>query len=495
MLRDQSFNNASSDRPTSTHNFAAKRLTKRHRIARATHIAVDAIASPFNDHGTVPHPAKTYARPQSEGSLIDAEIYAHPVEGKWFATSYWTVTGSVLLGDGLLPHRLFQQFDTETEAVEAAGQRLINQTQNALGELASQPDWANQLDSLRQFVAKTVKDVRAKDTSLPLRGTTVIDLCAGVGAMAMGFTSHGAEVTLACEIDKHAQAVYQKNLNPARMHGDVCTLDGRKLVCDILTIGMVCTAFSKAGKQLGFEDPTLVLVYQSLLRLMTEIHAKVVIIECAPELLTQGGGSAADTVHKTLMRAGYRVQHRTLDAVGFGVPQFRNRSFIVATRVGLPVDDVLGYVFPKAKTPTARVKDIIEPNVPGHIGAEEIVFKAPSKAAIKKRGTEVAAGRRMTVGYIGGSKSQGYRVMSIDGIGATMTATGGGRAPCTGAYLINGKARGLTPREACRMQGFPEWFEHDKSPRQALKQAGNAVAVPLIRELAHQLVGLLRPNS
>ena len=446
-----------------------------------------AFASPFNDRGVVAYPAKTITRPGGSQPQIEVEFFAHAVEGQWMATTCWHTTTGHLPGDGNLPHLLSARFKSETEAVKAAGVRMVKQIEATLGEQGKTPLWAAQIADVDQYVDATVEQVRATDQSLEMHGLEVIDLCAGIGAMAMGFTSKGAVVKLACEKDKNALAVYQKNMKPLATHDDVCTLDGRKLVCDILSIGMICTALSRGGKKLGFNDPILADVYRHLLRLMTEIHAKVVVIECAAELLTNGGGSAADAVRKTLMRAGYRVQHRTLDAVGFGVPQFRNRSFIVATRIGLPVDDLLGYVFPTEQAPTARVKDIIDWSVPGHIEASEIVFS-------KLRKTKTTA-RRMKVGHIDGKKYQGYRVMSTEGLGATLTATGGGRARCTEAYLINGKARGLTPREACRMQGLPEWFEHHASPSQALKQAGNAVAVPLIRELANQLTGLLRPNA
>lgn len=64
-----------------------------------------------------------------------------------------------------------------------------------------------------------------------------------------------------------------------------------------------------------------------------------------------------------------------------------------------------------------------------------------------------------------------------------------------GAYLIDGKVRGLTPREACRMQGLPEWFEHDPDTRRALKQAGNALAYPLFRALGTQIADALKPRS
>jgi site-specific DNA-cytosine methylase len=179
----------------------------------------------------------------------------------------------------------------------------------------------------------------------------------------------------------------------------------------------------------------------------------------------------------------YRVQHRTLNATGFGVPQSRERSFIVATRLGLPADEVLGYVFPEEQAPTTTVEDILEPGIPATIADHEIELHTKEPA---KRTTEL-----VEVGLIGGKDCQGYRVYSPKGIGATMTASGGGRARCTGAYRVAGGARGLTPREASRMQGLPEWAAHHPVTTHALRHAGNAVAVPLARELGRQLAAHL----
>jgi site-specific DNA-cytosine methylase len=90
--------------------------------------------------------------------------------------------------------------------------------------------------------------------------------------------------------------------------------------------------------------------------------------------------------------------------------------------------------------------------------------------------------------------AQGYRLMSTWGLGATLAASSGGRAR-GGVYLVNGKARGLTPREANRMQGMPEWAAHHPLTTHALKHAGNAVAIPVARELGRQLGAILGRRS
>ncbi|MGH2149840.1 DNA cytosine methyltransferase, partial [Enterococcus faecalis] len=92
-------------------------------------------------------------------------------------------------------------------------------------------------------------------------------------------------------------------------------------------MGLLCQAFSKAGKGLGFADPKLAAAYKAALEVLETVDAKVIVIECSRQLLTQDGGKDAQTLIDRLTRAGYRVQHRTLNAAGFGVAQSRERSF------------------------------------------------------------------------------------------------------------------------------------------------------------------------
>jgi len=319
---------------------------------------------------------------------------------------------------------------------------------------------------------------------------SVIDLCAGgLGGFGVGLTSLGAEVLIACEIDPEARSIYLKNVKPAKMHADLCTLDGTKLTCDILTLGLLCQAFSKAGKRKGFADPVLAEVYKHTKRLLREIQARVVIIECARQFLTQEEGKDAAEVRELLMKSGYRVQHRTLNAAGFGVAQSRERSFIVGIRLDITTDEILGYVFPEEQEPTAAVEDILESGVAHTIDQNQIVLHG---TALTERCTTLAeVGLLKTVKSQKVRDCQGYRVYDPKGLGPALIASGGGRARCTGAYLVNGDARGLTTREAYRMQGMPEWAAHHAVTSHALKHAGNAVAVPVARELGRQLGAIL----
>lgn len=452
-------------------------------------------ASLFNARGVVDNPVFVMARPVGTKCEITITVRAHCIgKNQWIAAATWGSLSGHLPFDGTHPHQWSKVFQSRSEAVEHALNLALRQIKDQLGKLADTKDWRSKVKSVIAWVADAIVQTRLHDETLPLHGLTFIDLCAGgLGGFGFGLSSLGAESLLACEIDPEARSIYLKNVKPRQMHADLCTLDGTKLVCDILTLGLLCQAFSKAGKRRGFADPALAAAYEHTKRLLREIQAKVVIIECARQFLTQEGGKDADEVRELLMKSGYRVQHRTLNASGFGVAQSRERSFIVATRLGLPVDDILGYVFPAEQAPTAVVEDILEADVSHTIADDQ--FELHSELPTERCSTIVEVGLLKTVGTQKLLNAQGYRLYSPKGPGATLTASSGGRASCTGVYLVNGHARGLTPREASRMQGMPEWAAHHPTTSHALKHAGNAVAVPVARELGRQLGQILEKRG
>lgn len=451
-----------------------------------------AVSTPvhFNARGVVAKPDFVLCRPAGTVGEITMTVRAHCIgKGQWIAATTWGCTAGHLPFDGSYPHKWGYVSQTRSEAVENAIDTGLRQVDKQLGVLAKTKPWATKIVQLKAWAAEAIRETRKNDETLPLHGVSVIDLCAGgLGGFGMGLASIGAVVDLACEIDPEARRIYQQNVKPRRMHDDLCTMDGTKLVTDILSLGLLCQAFSKAGKRKGFADPVLAPVYEHIKRLLREIRARIVIIECAREFLTQDGGKDAHEMRELLMQQGYRVQHRTLNAAGFGVAQSRERSFIVGTRLDLPVDDLMGYVFPTEKTPTACVADILENDVPATMDASQFVLHAAEP--VKRSTTIETVGLMRTVKTGELLDAQGYRLMSTWGLGATLAASSGGRAR-GGVYLVNGKARGLTPREANRMQGMPEWAAHHPLTTHALKHAGNAVAIPVTRELGRQLGQIL----
>lgn len=445
----------------------------------------------FNARGVIAAPAFTLPMPVALVGLVRTTVHAHPVPGGWIAEPSWSIGEGALQGRHVLPNEHSKIFTTRSEAVEDAMARGLRQMQAMLGMAAHVAVWPRRFEQLRHWQAEAMREVRANDESLPLRGLTGFDFFAGgLGGLSMGMVSMGLRIALACEIDPEARRVYERNIRPEHLLDDICTLlaeckrRGIRLRADIVCMGLLCQAFSKAGKGMGFADPKLAAAYAAAMDVLETVDAKVIIVECARQFLTQDGGKDARTLIDRLARAGYRVQHRTLNAAGFGVAQSRERSFIVATRLGLNVDDILGYVFPEEQEPSAVVADIMDAGLPATIPAKRITPHAPAPAG--------RVGALAQVGLIDSKRCQGYRVYSPKGLGATLTASGGGAARFTGAYEVPGGARTLTPHEAYRLQGMPEWAEVHPVHTHAMRHAGNAVAVPLARELVRQLTPILR---
>lgn len=417
---------------------------------------------------------------------IEFQVRSCEIEpGRWVAEPWWTCREGSIPCDALPLHRDFsKRFESRSEAFEDAMDRGLRMIRGQSHRDSDAAEWKEKVEGLAEWVADAIHKSRAADETLPLRGLTVMDLFAGGhGGFSMGLASLGASIELACEIDPEARRVFERNVRPKRMHGDICTLDCREEKVDIVAMGLLCQAFSPAGKGLGFADPALAAAYRHSMRVLGEVDAKVVIVECARRFMLLDGGKHADEFIETMLAAGYRVQHRALNAKGFGVPQDRERSILICSRVGLPVDDILGIVFPEENAPALCVEDIMEPGVPATI-ANAAIFKAKAEPTGR-------VGDMVRVGDIDGKTSQGYRVYSTKGIGPALMASSGGKARFTGGFKVRGGARPLTAREAARMQGMPEWARQHDVQRHAMRHAGNAVATPLARELGRALAALL----
>ena len=425
----------------------------------------------FNARGVVDSPVFTLRRSAVADVGIEFTVRAHQVEGGlWIAQPTWVCRDGSIPHDGIPLHAGSRRFRSRSEAVDDAMSRGLRMARKQRHRNFGMKAWSRALEDLRAWMAEAIEGVRSEDETLPLRGLVGIDLMSGgQGGLSIAMVSMGMRIDLACEIDAQARAAYQQNIRPRAMHDDICTLDGRKLVADIVTMGLLCQAFSVAGNGLGFADPALVFAYLHAMRVLCEIDAKVLIVECARRFMTLDGGKHSDELIEKLMSAGYRVQHRALNASGFGVPQERERAFLVCTRIGLDVDDLVGVLFPDEQASSACVEDILD-DEPATIAEADIVVHGNEQLA--------RTGKRVLVGRVGGRNSQGYRVYSAKGLGPTLTASGGGRAPFSGAYRVAGGARALTPRRHRHernnaphgLPGRETWYAGTRCPHHSCRE-------------------------
>ena len=283
-----------------------------------------------------------------------------------------------------------------------------------------------------------------------------IDLFAGIGGFRLGMESAGHECVAFCEIDKFARASYKAIHNTegeVELH-DITTVADEKIRnighVDVICGGFPCQAFSIAGHRRGFEDTRGTLFFE-IARFAAILKPKYLFLENVKGLLNHDKGDTFETILSALDELGYDVGWQVLNSKDFGVPQNRERVYIVGHLRGTSGREV----FPIIKTRSD--KSIIQ------------------LGNIKK--TE----------SFGGNPQCG-RVYSPAGLAPCLnTMQGGQREP---KIFIGGKVRKLTPRECWRLQGFPDWAfdkaQEVNSNSQLYKQAGNSVTVNVIATIAKE---------
>jgi len=310
-----------------------------------------------------------------------------------------------------------------------------------------------------------------------------IDLFAGIGGFRIALEKHGARCVFTSEWDKEAQKTYKENFGDMPL-GDITKINEKDIPKhDVLCAAFPCQAFSVSGKQQGFNDARGTLFFE-IARIVKYHKPKVLFLENVKNLVRHQHGNTLKTILRILDEIGYDVYYNILLASQYGVPQARERVYIVAFRKDLGINY---FHFPKPSYKEVYVKDILE----DASATEEHVIKRKDVKFWKK--DETPQLRPIQIGQIN-KGGQGERIYSINGHAITLSAYGGGAAGKTGAYLVDGKIRRLSPRECTRAQGFPEWFKIPVSKSQAYKQFGNSVAIPVVESVFTQIIKVLNSD-
>ena len=160
---------------------------------------------------------------------------------------------------------------------------------------------------------------------------TFIDLFAGIGGFHQALVQLGGECVLASEIDSYAIETYEKNYN---INSDIDIRDLKEEDIpkhDVLCAGFPCQAFSKAGKQEGFDDETRGTLFFEIERILKHHHTKYIILENVRNLASHDHGRTWKTIEEHLHKAGYRLTPNPLIVSPhyFGTPQLRERVVIL----------------------------------------------------------------------------------------------------------------------------------------------------------------------
>lgn len=322
---------------------------------------------------------------------------------------------------------------------------------------------------------------------------TFIDLFAGIGGFRMAFQNLGGECVFSSEWDEQAKKTYYANYGDVPF-GDITKETTKNKIpkgFDVLCAGFPCQAFSLAGKRLGFEETRGTLFFD-VAEILRRYQPKAFFLENVKGLVLHDKGRTFKTILNTLDEVGYVVPDpQIVNAMYFGVPQHRERIYIVGFRKDLGITKE-EFVYPEQKKVTKKWIDVREEKpVPAkyYLSTQYIQTLKKHKARHEAKGN----------GF-------GYDIIPDDGIAHAIVVGGMGRecnlvidfrqTDLTPTTRIKGEVnkqgwRKMTPREWARLQGYPDDFKIVVADASAYKQFGNSVAVPAIQATAEQILNTL----
>ncbi|WP_329381399.1 DNA cytosine methyltransferase [Anaerofustis butyriciformans] len=325
-----------------------------------------------------------------------------------------------------------------------------------------------------------------------------IDLFAGIGGIRLGFErafKESIETVFVSEWDEYAQKTYKSNFKDNfNIAGDITKIDESSIPAfDICLAGFPCQAFSMAGKRMGFNDD-----YKGMCRgtlfldvaRICEFHKpKVIFCENVKGLLHHDRGKTLKVILKTFEDLGYKVFYDILNSKDFGVPQNRERIYIVAFRNDI---SPINFKFPLPTDNTKVIYDIMEEK---KVSVKYYLSDVYLETLRKHKARHEAKGN----GF-------GYQIREKTDIAGAIVCGGMGRErnlivderqtskiPVT---HIKGNVndefiRRMTPREWARLQGFPDDFVLPLADVHLYKQLGNSVTVNVIEEIAKKIIEVL----
>ena len=321
-----------------------------------------------------------------------------------------------------------------------------------------------------------------------------IDLFAGIGGIRLGFEQafgNTIKTVFVSEWDKHAQKTYKENfVEPKNIAGDITKISEKDIPAfDICLAGFPCQAFSLAGQKKGFKDNYKGMsrgtLFFDVARICAEHKPKVIFCENVKGLTIHDKGKTFEIIVETLKEIGYTVFEQVLNSRDFGVPQNRERIYIVAFRNDIAPTE---FIFPSPTDGSKRIRDILEEK------------PVPSKYYLSECYMETL--RRHKARHEARGNGFGYEIRSLEDVAGAIVCGGMGRernliidkrqtdlTPTThikGAINKEG-IRKMTPREWARLQGFPDSYKLPIADVHLYKQFGNSVTVPVICAIARKI--------
>lgn len=302
-----------------------------------------------------------------------------------------------------------------------------------------------------------------------------IDLFCGIGGFHQAANQVGSRRGLplrcvfASDIDPECRRAYEHNYGLAPI-GDIRTVEPSGIPDhDLLFAGFPCQPFSIIGDLRGFDDTRGTLFFE-IARILQEKKPKAFILENVKMLVGHQQGRTLARITETLHDLGYSVTYRVLNALDFGLPQKRERVFIVGFRDPSP------FVWPHGGVPMKPLRELLEPEVHPRYLASEAIRRARAEWHTKEGQPTIWHENKA------GNVSKYPYSCAL-------------RAGASYNYLLVDGERRLTEREMLRLQGFPDTFEIVCNHSQTRKQAGNSVPVPMVASVLDRVLDALQSHG
>lgn len=299
-----------------------------------------------------------------------------------------------------------------------------------------------------------------------------IDLFAGIGGFRLAMQSLGGKCIFTSEWDEQAKKTYKANFGEVPF-GDITKETTKNYIpddFDLLCAGFPCQAFSIAGKRGGFEDTRGTLFFD-VAEIIKRKQPKAIFLENVKGLTTHDKGQTLEVILNTLEELNYTVFSKIINAKDFGVPQLRERIFIVGFH-NLKVKEIKKFEFPKSENDEVFINDFIENNVIGydiskHLQEKYLFKKKDGKPQIIDKNSKIQV-KTLVSSY--------HKIQRL-----------------TGTFVKDGETglRLLSVNECKHIMGFPSEFVVPVSRTQAYRQFGNSVAVPAIHATAKEILKLI----
>ena len=301
-----------------------------------------------------------------------------------------------------------------------------------------------------------------------------IDLFAGIGGMRLAFEANGGTCVFSSEWDKYAQKTYKANFGEMPF-GDITKISEKDIPkFDVLLAGFPCQPFSSIGKREGFKHETQGTLFYDVARIIDFHKPKAFLLENVAGLLTHDDGRTFTTIISVLTSIGYAIEYKILDSSDFGVPQKRDRIYIVGfnKRKVKRAD----FQFPKPRASKVGIGKFVESGI-----KDLSITKHLQSVYIYK----LDDGRPEII-----TPKSDFPVK-------TLVASYHKIQRLTGTFVKDGPTglRLLSENECKSIMGFPKNFKIPVSRTQMYRQFGNSVAVPVVKAVARSIVKHLDENS